>query len=97
MKVKQLLKLIIILVMSVLMIIQSSSCQSVNHDLKKKIKLDFTDYYSLLQDLKKESNEVKALQKFTFSASNMNFREFAFWFNHSESYSLLLVWRLFDA
>lgn len=65
------------------------SCQSVNKDVKHKIKHDFTDYYSLLNELKKESRQDKATQKFTFSASNMNFREFSFWFVRKTSKGLV--------
>lgn len=71
------------------MTILSSSCQSVNHDVKQKIKLDFTDYYSLLQDVKKQTHNAKSNEKYTFSASNMNFREFAFWFVRKTSKGLV--------
>ena len=75
--------------MSVLMMILSSSCQSVNHDVKQKINLDFTDYYSLLQDVQKQTSNKKSNEKYTFSASNMNFREFAFWFVRKTSKGLV--------
>ena len=66
------------------------SCQSVNKDIKdKNIKLDFTDYYTLLQESKKESNNKKVFEKLTLSASNMNFREFAFWFVRKTSKGLV--------
>ncbi len=56
------------------------SCQSVNSDLKSNVKHDFNDYYNKLNELKKESREKQVNNKYTFSASNMNFREFSFWF-----------------
>ena len=66
--------------MCVLTTIPLSSCQSVNKSVKSKVSLDFTDYYNMLETIKRQSSKGVSEEKYTFSATEMKFREFAFWF-----------------
>ena len=66
--------------MCVLTTIPLSSCQSVNKSVKSKVALDFTDYYNMLETIKRQNTKGVSEEKYTFSATEMKFREFAFWF-----------------
>ncbi len=48
--------------------------------MKSKINLAFTDYYNMLETIKRQNTKGVSKEKYTFSATEMKFREFAFWF-----------------